>query len=260
MTNLQFNRGAIDPSGCIGTAWELFKRNPGLYLAIGIVSLLLLSCIPFVNFFLMGPVMGGFAYVVLRDQRGEPVEFGMLFKGFEKFVPLMVVGLIEAIPGIIFQVIQWTVDFAPRTVGGTGGDTTFYQGTGGMPEPVMAGLAMGFLVVVLGFLVFQIIWNAAFIFAIPLVLETDIGVGEAIKLSLSAVFGNLGGIILLMILGALVALLGVIAFCVGILVAIPVVWAANVIAYRQVFPLLDDRFHTGPPPPTAYGSSFGQGI
>jgi hypothetical protein len=70
----------------------------------------------------------------------------------------------------------------------------------------------------------------------------------------------MGGIILLMILGGLVGLLGFIALCLGIFVAIPGVWAANVCAYRQVFPLLDGRFNMNPPLPTAYGSSFGQGM
>ena len=38
------------------------------------------------------PAMAGMYYVMLRNMRGESVEFGMMFKGFEKFVPLMVIG------------------------------------------------------------------------------------------------------------------------------------------------------------------------
>ena len=98
------------------------------------------------------------------------------------------------------------------------------------------------------------------IFAIPLVLENDIGAGKALKLSLSAVFSNIGGLILLMILGFLVVLLGLIAFCIGLFVAVPVYWAANVVAYRQVFPTLDKMYYSTPPPPTTYGSSFGEGL
>jgi uncharacterized membrane protein len=115
-------------------------------------------------------------------------------------------------------------------------------------------------VVFFGYLLFQLIWNAALLFAIPLIIENEISIGEAIKLSLSAVFANLGGIILLMILSTVVAFLGLLVLCVGIFVAIPVTWAANVFAYRQVFPLLDRTVHSTPPPPSAYGSSFGQGM
>lgn len=258
MENIQFLRGAIDAGDCIGNGWELVKRNPGLYIGAGLVTLIMISCIPFVNFVLIGPAMGGFAYIVLRDMRGEPVDFGMLFKGFEKFLPLMLLGLIQAIPGIIFQIIQWTIDLSKIALGSRGSGSTFYQADG--IEPLQTGLALGVIVVFLVYFVFQLIWNAALLFAIPLIIEHDLGVIESIKLSLSAVFGNIGGLIVLSILGGLVGLLGILAFCLGIVVAMPVVWAANVFAYRQVFPLIERNFNIEPPPPTVYGSSFGQGM
>jgi hypothetical protein len=43
-------------------------------------------------------------------------------------------------------------------------------------------------------------------------------------------------------------------------VAIPVIWGANVFAYRQVFPLIEQNFNMNPPLPTAYGSDFGSGM
>jgi uncharacterized membrane protein len=258
MRNQNFGSGVIDASGCISTAWALVQRNFGMYIGSGLVAWLMISCIPCANIFLLGPVMGGFAFLVLRDLRNEPVEFGMLFKGFEKFVPLMVIGLLQMIPAIIFQVIQMAVDLGRIGITPGRGNGDFYQAS--QMNPVLAGFTAAYLILIVGFLVFQIIWNAAFMFAIPLVLENNIGAGEAIKLSLSAVFANIGGIILLMILGSLVMILGAIAFCIGIFVALPVIWAANVIAYRQVFSLLSGNFYTGPPPPTAYGSSFGQGM
>ena len=260
MTNLNFNRGAIDASGCIGKAWELVQRRLGMYIGVGLVAWLMISCIPCANLFLFGPVMGGFAYLVLRDLQNEPVEFGMLFKGFEKFMPLMVIGLIQIAPTIVFQIIQYAIDFTRLGLISTGRNTDLYQSQSPEISPLLAGLTFGYIILFLGFIVFQVIWNAVFIFAVPLVLENDIGTGEALKLSMSAVFSNVGGLIVLMLLGALVAILGFIAFCFGLLVAIPVVWAANVVAYRQVFPTLDKVFHSTPPPPTSYGSSFGQGL
>lgn len=258
MENIHFERGAIDAGGCISNGWELVKRNFGLYVGVGLVAMIMVSCIPIVNFFLLGPVMGGIAYIVLKDMRDEPVDFGMLFKGFEKFVPLMVVGVIQAIPGIIFQIIQWTVDLSRLAGGSRVGDATFYQ-SGGV-EPLQAALAGGIFVLFLVYMIFQLIWNAALIFAIPLIVENDIGVIDAIKISFSAVFGNLGGLFVLSLLAGLVGLLGVLALCFGIFVAIPVVWAANVFAYRQVFPKVEQYFNMAPPPPSAYGSNFGNGI
>jgi len=92
------------------------------------------------------------------------------------------------------------------------------------------------------------------------VIDRQVGAIEAITLSARAAFSNIGGLILLFILGFFVTLLGLIAFCVGLLVAIPVLWVANAVAYRMVFPKLNQNVWTTPPPPTAYDTGFGQGM
>ncbi|MEP6703455.1 MAG: hypothetical protein ABJB34_01495 [Acidobacteriota bacterium] len=260
MNNIQYASGAIDAGGCVSEAWELVKRNLGLYIGAGLVTVILISCIPFVNFFLVGPMMGGFAYIVLRDLRNEPVDFGMLFKGFEKFVPLMVLGLIQAIPGIIFQIVQYTFNLASLVGGSRTSGSDFYQSSGAAPTLLQAGALTGTIIVFVGYFIFQMIWNAALIFAIPLVVERNVSIGEAIRLSFSAVFSNVGGLILLAILNGLVGLLGFLAFCFGIFVAIPVTFAAYTVAYRHVFPYLEpSNINMSPPPPEAYGN-FGQGM
>ena len=260
MSYLQFERGAISPGDCISNAWTLVSNKFWLYVGIGVVTLIMIGCIPLVNLVLLGPVLGGFYYIVLRDMRGEPVDFGMLFKGFEKFVPLMVVGLIQAIPGLILQILQYTVDIARLSgIGSSRGAGTFFQSDA--PDfGALQGLSIVFIFVVIGLSLFSVIWNLLFQFAVPLIIEHDLSIGEAIKLSISAAFANLGGMILLMILGGLVAILGTLALCVGIFVAIPVVYAANAFAYRQVFPLIEQNFNFSPPPPTAYGGNFGRGM
>lgn len=254
MTEIQFVRGAIDASDCIANAFELVKRRFWLYIGVGLVTILAISCIPFVNFVLLGPMMGGFSYLVLKDMRNEPVDFGMLFKGFEKFVPLMVIGLIQAIPGIILQVIQYTVDLASLP-GGLGlpssGSPTELGGVSFFPG--------GIMIFYFGYFIFQMIWSLALTFAIPLIIEHGTDLGETIRLSFSAVFANLGGLILMAILGFVVGLLGVLAVCIGVFVAIPIVFAANVFAYRMVFPIQAGDLNYSPPPPDAYDGSFGRG-
>jgi uncharacterized membrane protein len=266
MTNLEFNSGAISPGDCIGQGWNLVTRNLGLYIGVSLVGFLLIvlvSCIPIVNLFLISPLMGGLVYIALRDMNNEPIDFGMLFKGFEKFVPLMVVGIIQGIPGLIFTILRFTLDFAnifgrmrsPRS--GTG---DFFQAAQPDINGVLAGLSVIIIVVSVGFILFSIFWAIIFFFAIPLVLDRDMGPIDAIKLSARAALSNAGGIIVLLILGGLVNILGVIALCFGLLVSIPVTIVANTIAYRMVFPKLDQYYRITPPPPSAYGSTFGQGL
>lgn len=249
--HLEFQRGAINPGDCIGNSWHLVSRNLAMYFGIGLLTVIMIACIPILNIFLMGPVLGGFYYVVLRDMRDEPVEFGMMFKGFEKFLPLMLVGLIQAIPGVILQVIQFSVDIAHLAGLGAGTPTVdFYQSTSDI-----AGMGIGIFLVVIGliFFVLMILWTIAFQFAVPLIIEHDLSVGEAIKLSFTAGFANVGGMIVLFILVGLVALLGILALCVGYFVAVPVGYAAFAFAYRQVFPRIESTINYAPPPPTAYG-------
>ena len=256
MTNIQYLSGAINPGDCIGNAWTLVTRRFWLYVGVALVTMLLIGCIPFVGSLLFGPVLGGFYYLVLRDMRDEPVDFGMMFKGFEKFLPLMLAGLVQAAPSLIATVLQYTVDIA-RLIGGgeRGGDINFYQSGN---DALFAGLSAGILIVVIALSLIGIVWSVAFSFAVPLILEHDLGVVDALLTSAKAALSNVGGMIVLIILEMLVAILGIIALCIGIFVAIPVVYAANVFAYRFVFPYFDrPGFNMSPPPPSEYGGTYG---
>src|SRR5205814_2384462 len=158
MTNIEFYKGAIDGGGCVTSAWELVKRNYGLYLGMALIALILSGCIPCISLFLLGPVLGGVFYVVLRDMRDEPIDFGMMFKGFDKFVPLMVIGLLQAIPGIIAQILRFTVNLSQLGLGGRrNGDFQFFQNSS--PDFAIAGGMLAIVAVVgLIFAVFSIVW------------------------------------------------------------------------------------------------------
>ena len=56
------------------------------------------------------------------------------------------------------------------------------------------------------------------------------------KTSAKAVWMNLGGVASLFGVGFLVSLAGMLLFCVGIYLAMPLVLAAQVVAYRKIFP------------------------
>ncbi|MEQ1922643.1 MAG: hypothetical protein ABL952_09045 [Pyrinomonadaceae bacterium] len=259
MTNIQFQRGAVDASTAISSAWELIKGNYGLYLGVAVVAMVLTGCIPCLNIFLIGPVMGGVYFFALRAMRNEPIEFGMMFKGFEKFVPLMVIGLIQAIPGIIGQVLQYGVRFGQIASGGRGGDFDFFQGD--RDVAIASGLVVVAVIVGLIVMIFSLVWWLVFFFAIPLAMEYDLGAVDAIKLSAQAAMANIGGLLVMLILTILLSLLGVLMCGIGFfLISMPILYIANAFVYRQVFPYTgEQQFNMAPPPPTAYGD-FGQGM
>ena len=261
MNNIQFNSGAIEAGDCISNGWNLVKPNYWMYFGICLIAILLISCIPCLNFLLIGPVLVGVYYVLLRGMQHESVDFGMMFKGFEKFLPAMAVGLIQSLPGIIWTIVDYSFNIASivGNLGSRGGEGNFYQ-AGGLENPIMAGISVAYVLMGLGFLFIGVIWGVLFIFALPLLAEHEIGPIEALTLSARAALSNVGGLILLILLQILLAIAGVFALCIGVFFVIPVLYAATAFAYRQVFPWYGEQMNAMPPPPTEYGSSFGRGM
>jgi uncharacterized membrane protein len=260
MTNLEFQRGAIDAGGCISNGWNMLKENYGLYLGISLIAMVLGGCIPCISLFLVGPIIGGVYYVVLRQMRGEPVEFGMMFQGFQKFVPLMVIGVIQSIPEIIGQVLRFGVNIGQLGLDSQRGNADFFQSSDSRPDLAIAsGILIIVALVAFVFILFAIVWRVLLFFALPLAMEYDLGPVDAIKMSARAAMGNIGGLILLFILEGLIVLAGMLMCVLGMfLLSLPLVYVANAFAYRQVFPLIESRFNTAPPPPSAYGGGYGQ--
>jgi len=263
MTNLQYNSSAIDAGGCVSNAWNLVKQNYGMYLGITLIAVILAGCIPCVSLFLVGPIMGGVFFVVLREMRGEPVDFGMMFRGFDKFVPLMVVGLVQSIPEVIAQILRFTADIGRIGLDGASrnGDFGFYQSSSSdaFPIAIASGVLVVVIIVAAVLFLFGVVWRILLFFAIPLVMEHNIGAIDAMKLSARAATSNVGGLVLLFVLEILLGILGVIMLCIGIFFVLPIMYAANAFAYRQVFPMFEQAFQNVPPPPDVYGGSFGRG-
>ena len=278
MTNIQFIPSAIDAGGCVSNGWELIKPNYWMYFGItaliAVISIVL-SCIPFVpilfQIFVMPPITIGIFLVLFRAMRNEPVDFGMYFKGFDRYVPAMVVGLISSIPSVIALILNFALNigsFAAQILQGAAGRSSrsnflqpqnFVQSDNAAPL-IAGGLLIVVVIVAVVFMLFSIAWGITFFFALPILAENDIAAIDAIKLSARAGWSNVGGIIVLVIFEFLMLLVGVIALCVGVLFVLPVVYAANAFAYRQVFPWIEQNFNMNPPPPGAYGSNFGSGM
>lgn len=263
--NIQFNSGAIRAGECISQGWELIKPQYWLFFGVAFLTFVITGCIPILNIFLVGPVLAGVFIIHFVLMRRQPVDFGMMFKGFEKFVPLMVVGLIQAIPGIIWQGVQFTIDtnqIMQNILKSRGiGNTNFLAQTSSTNSDMIIPAALLSFLIIFGIVMFffSIAWYLTFAFAIPLVADKDLGVMEAISLSARAGWSNIGGLILLIILQVLVMLVGAMACGIGIFFALPILYASNAVAYRQVFPDVAPQNFNAPPQPNAYGGgTYGQ--
>lgn len=249
--NIEFRSGAVDAGGCISEGWELAKQHYWLYFASILLAFIALGCIPIANFFLMGPMLCGIYFLFLSGLRGETPEIGMVFKGFERFIPAMVVGIIGSIPGIIDFVVQMGF-VAVQVMAEINRDSAMKATVEALAIPMM-GLRLFFILagVVLYFGLF---------FAYPLVIDKGLSALDAIKLSFRALKANIGGMILLLIFTILLSFAGMLACIIGMIFVIPIQWAANAIAYRQVFPDTQPNLDFKPPQPNQYPDLNPQGL
>jgi hypothetical protein len=227
-----FERGAVRPVECLRAGWDLVRGDYWLFLGLTFVGSLLAGLAPFG--ILAGPMMCGIYYVLLRRQRGRPVKFEMLFKGFDYFVQSLIATLITMGPVLVISIVGAFV-----LVGILFANLPVTPPPGGGPAPP-PGLPTAFFVAYGVFMLVLVLVSAvaavAFFFVYPLIVDRKMTGVAAIKLSLRAAGANLGGVVGLVLLNFLLTFVGLLACYVGAFFVMPVHFAAIAVAYRQVFP------------------------
>ena len=244
--NIQFRTGVIKPVECVKEGWALIKDQYWLFLGIVFVGVFVGSAVPLV---LIGSMMVGIYMCIFRRMRGEPVDFGLLFKGFDYFAQSLIAALIQMIPMVIIMVPAYIIMFAlmitsmPRGQMDPDASTRFVF--------TFLGFELVFVAVIL---VVGIAVNIFFMFAFPLIADRGLSGLEAIKLSIKAGKANFGGILSLLLLNFAIGLLGVLACYIGVFFIMPISLASYAVAYRRVFPALSQNFASPPPPPANWAA------
>jgi hypothetical protein len=232
----EFRSGVVAPMECLKEGWETVKDRYWLFLGITLVAMLIGGAVPVV---LVGPMMCGLYMCLFAKMRGEPVEFGLLFKGFDYFMQGLVAAAIQTLPVILIvgvgQVIfvAFTLIVLPTQRGAA------------MPPVFLVGL----VIFVLFLMIVSLVIHSLFLFAYPLIVDRNLSGLEAIKLSYRAALQNLGGIVGLILLISGLGILGVLACYVGVFLVMPISFASYAVAYRRVFPETGSFSGTAPPPP-----------
>ncbi len=232
-TNIQeFNRNAIRPIVCLRSGWSLIKDQYWLFFGISVVGILIGSAVPFG--ILMGTMMCGIYLALLRRMRGEVATFDMLFKGFDFFSQSLIATLIQVVP-IVLLILPFYIIMMFRfmtVVSRNGGARA-----GTPPDPAAFYEIFGMMALLMLVLVLvSLVIGALFVFTFPLIVDRKLSGVDAIKTSVKAVFGNLGGVFGLVMLTALLGFAGMLVCYVGALFVMPVTLAAWAVAYRQIFP------------------------
>jgi hypothetical protein len=240
---IPFRRKAVEPVECIKGGWDLIKNQYWLFVGMTVVGILIGSAVPLG--ILLGPMMCGLYLTFFKARRREPIEFAMLFKGFDFFGPSLVATLLHIIPIIAIVLPAYLLFYVSMFV-----SMAAAQGSGGDPNPaaflgVMAGFGFFWIVV----LIVVVIISIGFTFAYPLIVDRKLQGFDAVKLSFRAALANFWRLLGMMLLTSLMSIAGVLACYVGMFLVMPIAYAAIAKAYEQVFGLYDGTDYSNLPPP-----------
>lgn len=232
-TIIPFNRGVVRPIACYKAGWNLIKDRYWLFVGIAAAGILLGSVAPMG--LLLGPMMCGIFLCLFAQIRGEKVSLEMLFKGFDYFSQSLIATLVQMVPVFLVILPVYAIFFimfmsrmnAPRGRGGRGAPTID-------PSELVPMFAV-ICVLVLVVMLVSVVVGALFIFTYPLIVDRRLGALDAIKTSIRAALGNLGGVVGLVGLNLVLAFVGMLFCYVGAFLVLPVGFAAWAVAYRQVF-------------------------
>jgi len=215
---IPFRRKVVEPVSCIKGGWELIRSQYWLFVGMTLVGVLIGSAVPIV---LMGPMMCGLNLAFFKTRRGEPIEFGTLFKGFDYFGQALIAALLHSIPIIVIVVPAYILFYVFMFVSMAAASSS------GDPNPaalfgVMAMFGLFWLVVV----ALIIIISIGFLFVYPLIVDRKLSAIDAIKLSFRAALANFWRLLGMVILTSLMTAVGVLACYVGAFLVMPIGYAA----------------------------------
>ena len=241
---IPFRRNVVEPMECIKGGVEIIKSQYWLFVGMTLVGILIGSAVPLG--ILLGPMMCGLYLTFFKARRGEPIEFSMLFKGFDYFGPSLVATLLHIIPIVAIVLPAYLLFYVSIFVS--------MAAQGNDPNPgamlgVMAMFGVFWLVVV----VIIVIISIGFTFAYPLIVDRRLQGFDAVKLSFRAALANFWRLLGMTLLTSLLGLVGMLACYVGAFLVMPIGYAAISKAYEQVFGLSDGtEFSNLPPPPPVF--------
>jgi uncharacterized membrane protein len=222
---------------CITRGWKLVIDN--FFLSIGATWLILLvltvasSLCPGLQIVVEGILFGGLYWCLLQMIRKKEVDIGEAFAGFSRetmqlFLGGVVKSILVFLPPVLLAA-PFTLSFFVK-VGQA--SLTSQQLTPEQIAPMVGPwFFLGLLILVLGIFLLNALW----LFAYPLIIDKGLGFWDAMEMSRKVVMKAFLPMIGLLIMLFVVQMLGFMACCVGIFIAVPVMIAATAYAYEDIF-------------------------
>ena len=209
----------IRPMECLKEAWAGLKPQYWLFLGIVLVGVILGSLVPLG--IIMGPMLCGIYLCFMAKERGEKVEFGMLFKGFDYFADSFIAMLLMIAVSLVCTIVVMGIALGIAFLAA-------------MVHPILALIPWLLGIVIMICISFCI--QATMMFTFPLIAEKKLKAMDAIKTSYATVKANVKGLILVVLLMIGLQIVGALACGIGQLFMAPVIFALQFQVYRKLFP------------------------
>lgn len=226
MTQPEFTRGQIRPIECVKEAWERIKPDYWMLFAISLVGAMIGGISMYV---LIGAMICGifYSYLKVLDGEGKP-SIDDLWAGFKFFWPSLLVTALIVIPIVVYTLALFLTMYLPPIMKAAGGSH--------VSDEEMIGSVLIVLAVDIVIALVMVTIHSLLIFSYPLIVDRGLSSWDAIKLSARATLKNVSGVGGLIVVNFAIAIAGYLAFCIGLYLAIPLMTATNIVAYRRVFP------------------------
>jgi uncharacterized membrane protein len=217
----------------IGEGFALFRQQPGVWIGILLIWLVLssiLSSIPVLNVvgsFLNPIFTAGIMLGAASQARQEGLRLEHLFAGFRSgrvgaLLMVTVWTLILAVAALlVLVVIAWPIVGSLHD--GSPGDWLETLGWGRL------------LLTILGLLVLGVIVGMAVWFAPALIVFHGLGALDALKLSFRGCTRNWLALTIYGLLAIVILVVAAVPLLLGLLIALPVLFASGYISYRDIF-------------------------
>ncbi|HEU4768581.1 MAG TPA: hypothetical protein VFS77_14460 [Pyrinomonadaceae bacterium] len=243
---IPFRRNVVQPVECIKAGWALIKDEYWMFVGICAVGMLLASAVPLG--ILLGPMMCGIYMTLFKKRRGEFIEFGTLFKGFDFFGPSFVATLIHILPIIAIVLPSYFLFYVGMILSVATQDPN-------NPNPAAVfGVFFGFVIFILVIMILITVLSIGFTFSYPLITDRKLQGFDAVKLSFRAAMANFWRLLGMALLTSLLQFGGLLLCYIGIIFVFPINFAAIAAAYEQVFGLANpnENWSNLPPPPPTF--------
>jgi len=218
----------LDVFGCLGRSFDFWKANLLPLVGVTFVVFLItgiLGLVPILgalcNIVLSGVFYGGLYYYYLGKMRGEPRELGDAFAGFSKAFGPLALGsvfiVLLTILAIVVLLCPWFVFIA-------------LAGKSHMDKATALVAIPGILICCLPIIYLSISWAFTFV----LIIDRGLSPWTAMEVSRRVVTKQWFRVFFTMLLGGILAMLGLIGLIIGVFFTMPLAVGALLCAYEDL--------------------------